>query len=206
MFLFISKSSAGSSSCQSNKVCKSPSSPALESVGKGENYGVEFTLERYFAKNFYYLATASIFESKYQAKDGVWRKSRFAGDYNANFLVGKEWAVGEKKNNAFQLNLKTTLVGGQRYTPVDLEKSRAEGRHIWSDDPLSAKAEDIFFMNVSGVFRLNKKKTSHEFKLEVLNATNNQARVREFYNAETGNLAYTTQLAIIPNIMYTLNF
>mgnify|MGYP000459930216 CR=1 FL=1 len=152
------------------------------------------------------MATASIFKSKYQAKDGVWRKSLFAGDYNANFLIGKEWAVGEKGNNAFQLNIKTTLVGGQRYTPVDIEKSRAEGRYIWSDDPLSAKADDIFFMNVSGLYRLNKKKTSHEFKLEVLNATNNQAKVREFYNAETGNLAYTTQLAIIPNIMYTLNF
>ena len=168
---------------------------ALESTGKGENYGVEFTLERYFANNFYYLVTASIFESKYQAKDGVWRKSRFSGNYNANFLVGKEFAVGKDKENAFQVNLKTTVVGGQRYTPVDLIASRLEETTVRVKEPFSAKAQNISFMNVSGTYRLNKKKTSHEFKLEVLNATNNKSRLYDYYDSETDAIGYGTQLS-----------
>ena len=179
---------------------------ALESTGKGENYGVEFTLECYFANNFYYLVTASIFESKYQAKDGVWRKSRFSGNYNANFLVGKEFAVGKDKENAFQVNLKTTVVDGQRYTPVDLIASRLEETTVRVKEPFSAKAQNISFMNVSGTYRLNKKKTSHEFKLEVLNATNNKSRLYDYYDSETDAIGYCTQLSLIPNLMYTLNF
>ena len=178
----------------------------LQSSGTGENYGVEFTLERYFAKNFYYLVTASLFESKYTAMDGVQRQSRFSGNYNGNIVVGKEFVVGKEDQNAFQLNLKTTIVGGQRYTPVDLAASRLDESTVRVTEPLSAKGDDVFFMNASAVYRLNKKKTSHEFKLEVLNATNNKARLRDFYNPEKDELVYQTQMAIIPNLMYTLNF
>ena len=61
-------------------------------------------------------------------------------------------------------------------------------------------------MNVSGTYRLNKKKTSHEFKLEVLNATNNKSRLYDYYDSETDAIGYGTQLSLIPNLMYTLNF
>lgn len=179
---------------------------ALQSTGTGENYGVEFTLERYFAKNFYYLATASLFESKYTAMDGIQRPSRFSGNYNGNIVLGKEFVIGKEDQNALQLNFKTTVVGGQRYTPVDLEASRISETTVRVKEPLSAKADDVFFMNVSAVYRINKKKTSHEIKLEVLNATNNKARIIDYYDSETGKVDYQTQLEIIPNLMYTLNF
>ena len=44
---------------------------ALVNEGTGRNVGVEVTLERYFADNYYFLVTASVFDSKYTAMDGV---------------------------------------------------------------------------------------------------------------------------------------
>ena len=45
--------------------------------GTGKNYGVELTIEQYLNKGFYYLGTASLYESFYTAMDGIERRSAF---------------------------------------------------------------------------------------------------------------------------------
>lgn len=42
-------------------------SDSLGNNSKGRNIGIDFTLERFLSKNFYYLVTASIFDSKYKS-------------------------------------------------------------------------------------------------------------------------------------------
>jgi hypothetical protein len=42
----------------------------LENTGTGKNYGIDFTLERFLKDGYYYLFTASIFDSKYVGGDG----------------------------------------------------------------------------------------------------------------------------------------
>lgn len=179
----------------------------LISQGKGRNYGLELTLERFFANSFYFLVTGSLYESEFQNLDGVWRKSRYDGNYNANFLFGKEFKVGKvDKRNTIQVNVKSSLQGGNRYTPINLEKSIAAGEAVREGDLYSKKADDVFYINLSGSYLVNKKKTTHEFKLEILNATNNLAKTSEYYNGDTKQIENNTQLGLIPNIMYTLHF
>ena len=48
----------------------------LVNDGKGKNYGIDFTLERYLHNGYYYLFTASLFESRYLGGDDVWRNTR----------------------------------------------------------------------------------------------------------------------------------
>jgi hypothetical protein len=43
----------------------------MENGGKGKNYGVEISLERYLKDNFYLTLSNSFYQSKYTAKDGV---------------------------------------------------------------------------------------------------------------------------------------
>src|SRR5690606_25173548 len=43
----------------------------LVNEGTGRNLGLELTLERYFTDSYYFLATASLYDSKYKAMDGV---------------------------------------------------------------------------------------------------------------------------------------
>ncbi|MBK7341632.1 MAG: hypothetical protein IPJ06_00150 [Saprospiraceae bacterium] len=45
----------------------------LQNTGTAYNYGLEWTLERTFSKQYYYLFTASVFDSKYTGSDRVIR-------------------------------------------------------------------------------------------------------------------------------------
>jgi hypothetical protein len=180
---------------------------ALVSQGKGRNYGVELTLERYFAKNFYYLLTGSLYESQYKSLDGEWRKTRFNGNYTSNFLIGKEFKVGKAyKNKTLSFSLKAGLQGGNRYNPIDLNQSIIDGETAYVDEIFSEKGDDVYSLNVATSYRVNRKKTVHELKLEVLNATNNQAKVTEYYNDGSRKIENGKQLPLLPNIMYTISF
>ena len=69
----------------------------LKNRGSGVNYGIDITLEQYMKSGFYYMITASLFESKYKAGDNIWRNTRLDKNYLLNILAGKEWMVGRNK-------------------------------------------------------------------------------------------------------------
>ena len=63
----------------------------LENKGKGKNYGVEISLERYLQNNFYLTLSNSFYQSKYTAKDGIERNTRFNGNYIITLIAGKDF-------------------------------------------------------------------------------------------------------------------
>ncbi|OFX25639.1 MAG: TonB-dependent receptor [Bacteroidetes bacterium GWA2_31_9b] len=180
----------------------------LINKGKGYNYGVELTLERFYSNNYYFLITSSLYESKLTALDGISRNSRFNGNYAGNILIGKEFRIGNpSKNRTIGLNTKFTLIGGQRYTPIDLAASIIEGSGVESENQYYAKkADDVFSMNMGITYRRNRKKTTHEFKIDIQNVTNNKAMVYEYYDDMSKNIEKAYQLALLPNISYTIQF
>ncbi len=184
------------------------SNSPLTSEGTGKNYGVELTLERFFSKGYYYMATGSLYESKYTPLDNVEYNSRFNANYAGNILFGKEFKLkSAKKNKTLALNLKATLIGGNRYTPIDLQSSIAADETVYHLDKINeSKLDDIFILNFALIYRINKKKTTHEFKLDIQNVTNNQATVGYYYNDEDQKIESFAQLSILPNIMYVIKF
>ncbi len=180
----------------------------MVSAGTGDNYGVELTLERYFNKQYYYMVTSSMYKSTYTSLDGVSRNSRFNANYAGNVVLGKEFNLRSKNNQkTLAINLKASLLGGNRYTPVDLEKSIAAGEQVLDESrTYEEKLDDIFFANLGVTYRINKKKVTHEVKLDIQNVTNNQAAVGNYYNSETEKVEEYYQLSIIPNLMYIIKF
>lgn len=179
----------------------------LVNEGTGRNYGVELTVERFFNKGYYFLLTGSLYKSEFEALDGITRSTRFDAGFASNFLFGKEWVMGSAKNKTIGVNTKVTLIGGNRYTPVDLLASQAAETTIFQTDRgFSEKGDAIFFANIGVTYRIDKKRVTHAFKIDVRNVTNHQARIREWYSNRTGQIEYDTQLSMIPNIMYTLKF
>ncbi|WP_258102935.1 TonB-dependent receptor [Marinoscillum sp. MHG1-6] len=180
----------------------------LENKGTGRNYGAEFTLERFFNKGFYYMSTLSLYESFYTPKDGIERKTAFDGNYVFNVLAGKEFAIGDPaKSRVLFLNTKTSLIGGSRYTPIDVAESRRIGTEVRDEtDPFGKKGDDIFFVNFSIGTRRNKANRTSEFKIDITNLTNNQGTVNEYFIEATGEIEKSTQLPFLPNIVYTLKF
>jgi hypothetical protein len=105
-------------------------SKRLSNNGQGENYGLELTWERFLHNSFYYLVSGSVFKSRYQGADQIWRSTRFDAGSALNVLTGKEWRVGQGKNNVLGINLKMTYIGGFRTTPIDLIASRKQGQTV----------------------------------------------------------------------------
>lgn len=180
----------------------------LVNEGLGYNYGLELTLERFFANNYYFLITGSLYDSKIKAMDGKLRNSRFNGNYAGNVLFGKEFKVGKaSKNKVLGINTKISYIGGHRLNPIDLTASIDKGYTVYDEtNYYSQKADDIFIMNLAVTYRRNREKTTHELKLDIQNVTNNQAFVTEWYDDMKQQAERGYQLAIMPTIIYTVQF
>ncbi len=180
----------------------------LVSKGKGYNYGIEFTLERYFFNNYYFMFTGSLFDSKYKAKDGKWRNTRYNGSYATNFLIGKEFAIGKPENgNKLNINTKLLFNGGNRYIPLDMEQSRIEGNSVYNTNKaFENRLDNVFQMNLTISYSINRPKVRHEIYLDIYNVTNNSSRIHEYYDEYKDQKGYHTQLNMIPNIMYKIHF
>jgi hypothetical protein len=181
----------------------------LVSEGNGRNYGIDLTFERYFDNDFYFLTSGSVFKSEYKTNTLAWRDGRFAGNYTFNAVAGKDFTLSNKngKKKMLTISLKTTLLGGKRYTGILLNESIAAGQGVYDvENPFGIKGGDVFMMNVAATYRIEKKNLAHEFKLDVQNATNSQAALGEFYNETTQTIDYWYQWAIFPVVSYKLYF
>lgn len=180
----------------------------LVNEGTGKNYGVEFTLERYLNQGFYYMSTLSLFRSLYTAKDGVERKSAFDNNYVANLIGGKEFKVGSPgKNKVFFINTKIALIGGKRYSPINLDASIAKGEAVIDErEPFSRKSADIFRTDLAIGLRRNRKRTTTELKFDVQNIFNNQVVLGEDYINATHSILKGKQLGMLPTISYKISF
>lgn len=183
-------------------------SQTLTNSGLGRNVGLELTLERFLHNGFYYLATVSLYSSEYQALTNEWRSTAFNGNYITNILGGKEFAVGNPaKGKTMFVNVKGSLLGGGRFTPVNLEESRKNGYAVYhNENPLSVKADDVFKMDLAFGIRRNYKKINTEWKFDIQNVTNNQAVVDQYYEQSTGKIIESYQLSILPVASYKIYF
>ncbi|MBR9831319.1 TonB-dependent receptor [bacterium] len=182
---------------------------ALVNEGEGRNIGIELTLERYFSKQYYFLITTSIYDSKYKARTGGWKESRYNGNYVGNMLFGKEFTVGQKESTdkTISVNSRVTLLGGRRYTPINLEESIQQDKEVLYEElSFSKKADDVLYLNLAASYRINKPKLSHEIKLDIQNITNNQTAIDYYYNSIRDEIVEISQLAILPVLSYTINF
>jgi hypothetical protein len=181
---------------------------SLVNEGTGKNYGVELTLERYLHNGLYYMSTVSLFRSLYTAMDGVERKSAFDNYYVANLIGGKEFKVGNTaKHKVLFVNAKLAVIGGKRYSPINLEESINAGTEVIDEvNPFSKKGDDIFRTDFSIGLRRNRKRTTTEWKLDIQNMLNNQTVVGEYYSDETKSIQQNTQLGLLPTISYKISF
>jgi outer membrane receptor protein involved in Fe transport len=181
----------------------------LVNQGTGYNYGLELTLERYFADTYYFMLTGSVYKSKYAAMDKVIRNTRFNGNYVGNVLFGKEFIFSNKpgKSKILSINAKVSLIGARRFSPINLEESREYGyTRVDESRAFTLKGDDIFIVNLGIAYRINKRKTSQEIKLDIQNLTNSDGIVDQYYNSATDEIEYVHQLGMLPNIMYTIEF
>jgi len=181
---------------------------ALVNNGYGKNYGLELTYERFLHQNLYYLLSASLYESKYQAANGEWYNTQFNTNYALTLTLGKEWALSNKqKNRVLGFNIKSVLVGGFRYTPIDLQASQASGEtEIIADQAFEGKSPDYYRLDLKISLKRNYNKLTTTLALDLQNSTNRKNAGGQYFDANTGEIKYWYQAPLIPVLSYKLEF
>lgn len=166
----------------------------FENSGKGYNYGVELTVEKFFDSNWYMMFTASLYESKYRGYDEVLRDTRYNGNFAVNTLAGYEFKLSS--NTLMSFNLKVAFMGNKRYTP----SSSSNGIDIDYDYSQinSLKMSDYFRTDFNINIKTNYKKFSLEYFVEIDNLTNNKNLWSQYYNANQQKFKSTYQQKITP--------
>ncbi len=175
-------------------------------TGEGRNYGVELTFEKFFSQQYYFLTTASLYDTQYKAADGDWYDSAYNYNYTFNVVGGKEFTVGKKGNNVIGVNARTLLNGGKRATPLDQAFFDQTGE-VRIDQQLrnTLELDSYFRLDASIYYRLNRPRVAHRISLDVQNLTNRENIDTVFYNSE-GQLETNFQLELIPFLNYRIEF
>ncbi|MBL7812333.1 MAG: TonB-dependent receptor [Bacteroidetes bacterium] len=185
--------------------------PAVDSFvnqGKGRNYGVEITIEKFFSKGYYWLLTTSLFDSRYAMSDGVWKNTAWNGHYVINALAGYDWKPGKNKNNIVSFNLKFTSAGGRRYIPVDVAETMKSSTQVVYDmaHAFEKQFADYFRADLRIGFKRNGKRITQEWAVDLQNVTNrmNPLTMGWDYRQKTVRTEY--QQGFFPMMQYRLYF
>ncbi|MDA3953411.1 MAG: TonB-dependent receptor [Bacteroidales bacterium] len=178
---------------------------SLVNKGTGENYGIEFTLERFLSNNFYFLITASIYESNYKGYDGIKRNTAFNGNYAINVLGGYE--IPFRKNNAFSIGLRTTYAGGRPYIPYDVAETLNQGIEVldW-DNAYEIQQKDYFRINLRLGIKRNKPKYNVEIAMDLQYRTGYTSVYEYRIDPLTGKEYYNREMELYPMASYRIQF
>ena len=175
--------------------------------GTGTNMGIDLTIEKFFSEGYYFMTTASLYDSKFKTLDNRKFNTRFNGNYQISTLGGKEFKMGRNGKNILGFNGKIVYSGGGRYTPVDLEASRALDDEVRFEDRLFESRTGHYFRTDLGIsFRINGKKATHTIMLDVQNVTNRENPAELYYEDETGTLETEDMTGLFPFFNYRLEF
>jgi len=179
----------------------------LVNEGIGMNYGAELTLEKGFGRNWYAMYTLSVYESRYQGAEQIWRNTRYNGNFITSLTAGKDFRVGKNKQHIIGLNMKLFWAGGNRYTPIDIEASIAQQDQVRDRSrEYEGQLTDYFRLDTRIHFRQNFKKLAWEFSIDIQNTTNRRNEFKRRFNVQRGVEESRYQQGILPVARLRLEF
>jgi hypothetical protein len=178
---------------------------ALTSDGTGRNYGVDLSLEKLFSNQFYFLLTASFFNSEFEINDVI-RNTRFNTRFSSTYTIGREFFL--KNNGVLQAGIRVLFNGGFRYSPLDEARSLAEGRFIpLSGAEWSEQVDPYLRFDSRIAFRKAKKKYNYTVSLDIQNLTNRFNPHSVGYDVVTNSLTFRRHTGgLIPVLSYQMDF
>jgi hypothetical protein len=184
----------------------------MENTGKGENKGVELTLEKLFNRHYFFMYSASLYDSKYTASNGKTYDTDFNGQYMMNLLAGLEYGLGKSKKNSINLSTKFTYGGGKRYSPANVAASNA----IMDVVPDESKINSLQFapynrLDFRIAYKINSKRTSTEIAFDLINVLGTKNVLGLSYSPDPANinadpLIKNYQLGFLPLFYVKVDF
>jgi hypothetical protein len=180
---------------------------SLINNGTGKNYGLELTLEKFMSKNYYFLVTASLFQSKYEGYDRNERSTSFNSNYILNGVAGYEIPFGKSKNRALILGLRLTLAGGQPYVPFDQEATVAKKQVVYDWERAYKEKYDDY---LRGSFRFGIRRNERGFNMQFYIDMQYRANYTYVYlyriDVVTGEVVKTYKMGLYPLGVWRIQF
>lgn len=179
----------------------------FRNTGTGRNYGLEVSWQQYFSNSYYYLANASVFDSRY-SDDETQRNTRFNSNYLVNLTGGKEFSKNKKgSQRTWGINLRISYIGGLWETPID-EVASANLNYTVFDlsQAFTQRQPDVFKVDSRFYFRKDRRRSSTTIALDLQNMTNQQNLAFRYYDTLQGQVLDKYQLGLIPNLSWRMEF
>lgn len=165
-----------------------PMKAGLVNAGKGRNYGLELTVEKFLHQGYYAMANVHAFRSLYQAADGIWRSSAYDLRYQCNLLGGYQFAWGKAYLSG--VDVKWSASGGRPETP-------------WGGEAYSARYPPYSRLDVRVFLQYRAKRLFYEFAVDLQNVGNRKNLLYEVYDPQSKLYTYYYQTLFSP--MYTFS-
>lgn len=181
----------------------------LVNGGTATNYGLDISFERYTTKGFYYLIAASLYDASYTDISGARHRSRYDNGYKFNFLAGKEWVIGKKNgyNKVMGCNLTCTALGGEVYTPIDLDASRLVRETVYDETlPFTMQEDPLYILDLTWTHTNHKERYTGTWAIQIKNIL--QSAVPEYreYDALLDREILQAGASILPVFSYRIQF
>lgn len=179
----------------------------LVNKGTGKNYGIDITIEKPFTKNYYFLATGSLYSSTYTNYNNRSFNTRYNRNYQVNFVAGKEWKRRSNTNSTWGINAKLLTSGGLKESEIDLAASKARGKTIYVTNNYYTQSSNPYFRFDVGIsLKKNRKNSTHTLSFDIQNFTGNKNVYTSYYDNKSGSIKKQYQLGLFPFLNYRIEF
>ncbi len=177
---------------------------SLVNAGTGMNYGVDVSLQRYYAKHWFFLVNGSVFRSTYTPQNGITYSGAYDSRFAMSLMAGYEFQF---KNSALEIGFRLGYMGGFRYTPLD-EAASLEARTAITIDSqaFSQTYKNYFRPDLRIAYRQNKPKYAWTISLDLGNFVDYKNILRQYYDKQTNSIAFKYQMGLIPVLAFQVDF
>lgn len=185
-----------------------PHYDGLYNGGKGMKQGVELTLEKFFSKGYYLIATASRLRTTFTAHESVQRESIFGDGYIFHLLGGREIKMGPRELNRLTFDFKLAFNDGEQVIPIDSLASHNAQRSVYVQGEDFQRLPDYLRVDLKVGFILNdeRRKIAHQFFVDVLNVFNRQNAISRYFDRSTQQIENRYGLPIYLDLLYRVRF
>lgn len=150
---------------------------ALTNGGRARSRGMELTVQKKLASEFYGLASAAFFRTEYQGADGVWRRRVFDNQLILSF------EGGYKPNAEWEFSARWIYAGGTPYTPFDLSRSAQARRGVFDPSRINTERYPAYHsLNIRFDKRFHFTNSNLVVYLSAWNAYNRKNVANYFWN------------------------
>ncbi len=158
------------------------------------------------SKNYYLLFNSTLYRSTYT--NGFNKKewsTIFDGKYLFNIASGYELTL--KKGWTLFADVKSSLAGGTRYTPVLEEESKQQRRLVYDNSRINELQVRYYFRTDLRIgYRKNWKRFTDELAIDLQNVTNRKNIYGLSFDLNKGTYSEMLLQGFVPMVTYRVNF